>query len=65
MKQLTARIPKKFLGIRYTSCMCYGRLYENADKTAYVGNCPRCGRAYNIRIGAEGSNTRMFTARCK
>lgn len=45
--------------------MCYGRLYENADKTAYVGNCPRCARAYRIRIGAEGSSSRMFTARCK
>lgn len=55
---------RKFLGVRFASCMCYGRLYMNDEGSAYVGNCPRCYTPYSIRIGSCGTNDRMFIARC-
>lgn len=55
---------KKFLGVRFASCMCYGRLYMNDRGDAYVGRCPRCNTSYVIRIGASGTNDRMFVAHC-
>ena len=56
---------KKFLGVNFISCHCYGRLYANDEGTAYVGKCPKCYRSYVVRIGEGGSDARMFTARCR
>lgn len=55
---------KPFLGVRYVNCQCYGRLYMNDDKNAYVGCCPRCGKRYHVRIGESGTDSRMFVAAC-
>jgi hypothetical protein len=55
---------KRFLGVRYINCASYGRLYENDEKTAYVGSCPRCGKRYQVRIGEGGTDSRMFLASC-
>jgi hypothetical protein len=60
-----AHLPKKFLGIRFASCMCYGRLYINSSGDAYVGHCPKCYRPYRIRVGEGGTSSRMFLAYCK
>ena len=56
---------KKFLGVRFASCNCYGRLYMNDEGTAYVGNCPRCYTPFHVRIGTGGTSSRMFVARCR
>ncbi|MDQ8202567.1 hypothetical protein [Pelagicoccus sp. SDUM812003] len=56
---------KKFLGVRFASCACYGRLYMNDAGTAYVGNCPRCNTPYQVRIGSNGTSSRMFIAQCR
>lgn len=56
---------KRFLGVSFASCQCYGRLYLNDEGTAYVGRCPRCNTAYHVRIGESGTSHRMFTARCR
>ena len=55
---------KRFLGVRFINCACYGRLYQNDAGNAYVGACPRCGKRYQVRIGATGTSTRMFMASC-
>lgn len=60
----STRKNKKFLGVRFATCNCYGRLYINDEGTAYVGHCPRCYTPYVVRIGAGGSDQRMFIARC-
>ena len=57
--------PKKFLGVYFVTCNVYGRFYKNADGTAYVGRCPKCGMPYRIRIGQEGTQSRFFQAFCR
>ncbi|MDD3237419.1 MAG: hypothetical protein PHV37_04910 [Candidatus Gastranaerophilales bacterium] len=56
------RTPKKYIGILYKCCNVYGRIYENSDKTAYVGRCPRCMRSVKVKIGEGGTDTRFFEA---
>ncbi len=56
------RQEKKYLGIMFKCCSAYGRIYENKDKTAYVGRCPRCLRSVRVKIGEGGTNSRFFEA---
>ena len=53
---------KKFLGIMFECCNVYGRIYENKDKTAYIGRCPKCMCPIKIRIGQGGTDNRFFKA---
>ena len=53
---------EKFLGINFTCCSVYHRIYLNASKDAYVGHCPRCHRPISVPIGPGGSDARFFTA---
>ncbi len=53
---------KKFLGIMFNCCSVYGRIYENKDKTAYVGRCPKCLRTVRVKIGDGGTENRFFNA---
>lgn len=55
---------KKFLGVRFASCNCYGRLYINDENSAYVGRCPKCYTSFAVRVGAGGTSSRMFIANC-
>ncbi len=54
--------PRKFVGIQFACCDCYGRIYVNADGTAYTGYCPKCARPVRIRIGPGGTDNRFFVA---
>ena len=51
---------RKFLGIFFDCCHVYGRIYKNADGTAYTGRCPKCLRPVHVRVGGEGTNRRFF-----
>ncbi|MBQ6516297.1 hypothetical protein IJI31_03865 [bacterium] len=53
---------RKFLGIWFSCCNVYGRLYPNKQGTHYVGSCPRCLRRLSVRIGNDGTNRRFFRA---
>ncbi|TWU45927.1 hypothetical protein Q31b_11030 [Novipirellula aureliae] len=53
---------RPFLGVEFVCCSFYGRIYQNAAGTAYVGNCPRCARPITVKIGPGGSSTRFFRA---
>jgi phage FluMu protein Com len=55
---------RQFLGVYFVRCLVYGRLYKNAEGTAYEGNCPRCGAHFHIRIGEGGTADRFFKAYC-
>lgn len=56
---------KKFLGVRFVSCNCYGRLYINDAGVAYVGRCPKCYTSFAVRVGEGGTSSRMFMANCR
>jgi hypothetical protein len=53
---------RRFLSILFRCCHVYGRLYRNAEQTAYTGRCPRCGAGVQARIGPEGTSRRVFDA---
>ncbi|MBN1851190.1 MAG: hypothetical protein JW829_00640 [Pirellulales bacterium] len=53
---------RRFVGVHFTCCDIYLRIYINRDETGYDGRCPRCGRFVHFRIGPGGINDRFFTA---
>jgi hypothetical protein len=55
---------RTFLGVNFAACRVYGRLYKNREGTAYVGQCPRCGKFVQVPIGAHGTSQRFFIVDC-
>lgn len=53
---------RKFLSVWYRCCHVYGRMYRDAEQTAYHGRCPRCGAPVHAPIGPDGTDQRMFMA---
>ena len=53
---------RKYVGVQFACCSVYARVYINRDRTAYLGNCPRCGRPVKLNIGQGGTDSRFFTA---
>lgn len=53
---------RKFVGVHFVCCDIYSRIYINRAKTAYAGNCPRCLKKIELKIGPGGTSNRFFTA---
>lgn len=53
---------KNFVGVMFTCCNVYGRIYKNKEGTAYVGRCPKCMKSIRLKIGKGGCNNRFFYA---
>ena len=51
---------KKFLGLKFTCCGAYSRVYINRDGTAYEGRCPKCLKHVRLAIGEGGTDNRFF-----
>ncbi len=51
---------KKFLGLKFTCCGVYARVYVNRDGTAYEGRCPKCLKPVKLKIGEGGTDSRFF-----
>ncbi|MBM4089254.1 MAG: hypothetical protein FJ276_07475 [Planctomycetes bacterium] len=52
---------RPYLGVHFSCCGVYARVYVNREDTQYVGNCPRCARHVVFRIGPGGTDARFFT----
>lgn len=52
---------RRFLGVQFACCGVYTRVYINKDQTAYVGNCPKCLKRVEMKIGPGGTDHRFFT----
>lgn len=53
---------RRFVGIHFVCCDVYSRIYVNRPGTAYIGNCPRCAKRIELKIGPGGTDQRFFTA---
>jgi hypothetical protein len=53
---------RPFVGVQFTCCDVYSRVYINRDETAYEGNCPKCAKRVRLSIGPGGTDARFFTA---
>lgn len=53
---------RRFLGVHFSCCHVYARVYVNPEGTHYAGFCPRCARPVRFRIGPGGTSERFFTA---
>ena len=55
--------PRPFVGVYLKCCNVYVHAYANADRSAFVGWCPRCAAPVRIAIVASGgSDSRFFEA---
>jgi len=53
---------RRFVGVQFTCCDIYTRVYVNRDGTAYDGRCPKCAKKVRLEIGPGGTDARFFTA---
>jgi hypothetical protein len=53
---------RPFVGMHFTCCDIYTRIYLNTERTMFFGHCPRCGRRVQIKVSPDGSDSRFFTA---
>ena len=57
---LDCETKKRFLGLKFTCCGVYSRVYVNNDGTAYEGRCPKCLKPVKLKIGEGGTDGRFF-----
>lgn len=53
---------RPWVGVKFTCCNVYTRIYRNRTNSAYEGRCPRCMKAVRLAIGRCGSTARFFNA---
>lgn len=53
---------REYIGIVFTCCNVYARIYLNRERTAFVGRCPRCYRKKAVVevVQHGGSEVRFF-----
>lgn len=54
---------RPYIGVHFECCGVYARIYRQPDKMVYQGRCPRCLRTLTVRVGPDGTQTRIFRAR--
>lgn len=54
---------RPYIGVFFECCSVYQRVYRRAEQAEYVGRCPRCLRKVRARVGAGGTDARIFHAK--
>lgn len=54
--------PRPFVGIYFTCCRVYARIFLNKQGTAFVGWCPRCAAKVEMKVSPTGSPDKFFFA---
>ncbi|HRQ72114.1 MAG TPA: hypothetical protein PLU35_03710 [Phycisphaerales bacterium] len=60
----TGAVGRPWLGVRFECAGVYVRVYRNPNATAYLAQCPCCGRSVRFRVGPGGTAERFFTVNC-
>lgn len=55
---------RPWIGVRFLCAGAYVRVPRNADGSAYLARCPRCGKMVRFRVGQGGTNQRFFDVSC-
>lgn len=53
---------RPYVGIFFTCCKVYSRIYLNKQGTAFVGWCPKCAAKVEMKVSPTGSTSRFFVA---
>lgn len=53
---------RPFVGIHFTCCDVYTRVYLDSRRDAHIARCPHCLRALFLRTGPNGWRERFFEA---
>ena len=59
---MTSGTQRPFIGMHFTCCNVYVRIYLNKGRTAFVGYCPKCTRKAVVKVGSQGSRARFWSA---
>jgi hypothetical protein len=53
---------RPWIGVRFTCCGLYARVYRRPNETRYVVRCPSCGQRAIVRVDPSGTPHRFFRA---
>lgn len=51
-----------WIGVLFECCGVYLRVYREPNIDRYEGRCPSCGRQVVVRVGSDGTSSRVFRA---
>jgi hypothetical protein len=54
---------RPWIGVLFTCCGIYSRLYRQPAVLEYRGRCPRCLRELHVPVGEGGTTNRILRAR--
>jgi hypothetical protein len=54
------RSPRPSLGVKFSCCHVYWRIYLAADGSRFAGHCPKCGFPVSVQVSPTGSDSRFF-----
>ncbi|HOQ89903.1 MAG TPA: hypothetical protein PLO53_10600 [Candidatus Hydrogenedentes bacterium] len=53
---------RPWLGIYFSCCRVYARIFLNPNRDTFTAHCPRCARPLRIRITPDGCTDRFWIA---
>ena len=61
-KENSDRQKRDFVGVTFSCCNIYLRVYLEPGRERNYGWCPKCGGRIEILVTEDGSDQRFFTA---